>query len=75
MLIQVVHRETSGLMKVDSGEEFRPSATNLMFRASLTILISTGGIHKELLWFPSLKRRNVCVLPPTSALKCLSQSY
>ena len=64
MLIRVVHRVTSGLMKVDSGKELRPSVTTLMFRASLTILISTDGIHKELLWFPSLKRKNVKVLLP-----------
>jgi hypothetical protein len=59
MLKQVVHRVTSGLIKVGSSEE--PSDTTLMFRASITILISTDGIHKELLWFPSLKRKNVCV--------------
>jgi len=51
MLIHVVKRVTSGLMKVDPSEEFRPSATVLIFRSSVAVLISTVGNHKELLWF------------------------
>ena len=66
MLKQVVHRVTSGPIKVVSSEE--PSATTLMFRTSITILISTDGIHKELLWFSSLKLKNVCVTHPRPAL-------
>jgi hypothetical protein len=59
MLTHVVHEVTSGLVNVDSDEELRPSASD-------TILMSTDGIHKELRWFPSLKRKNVYVtLHPT----------
>jgi hypothetical protein len=55
MLIQVVNRVTSGLMKVESSEEFRPSATVLIFRSSVAVLISTDENHKQLLWFEILK--------------------
>ena len=59
MLIQVVNRVTSGLMKVESSEEFRPSATVLIFRSSVAVLISTDENHKQLLWFEILKYKNV----------------
>jgi len=64
MLIQAVHEATCGMMKVDSSEEFRPSATKLMFRASVTILISTEGINKEILWFEILEYKDIYVTLP-----------
>jgi hypothetical protein len=69
MLIQVVHEVTSGLMKLDSSEEFRSSATILMFRASVTVLISTEGINKELLWFEILKYIKITPSRPLTIYK------
>jgi hypothetical protein len=80
ILTQMVHVVTSVLFNVDSDEELRPSAKTWTFRAPVTIIISTDGVHKELLWFPSLKRKNVYIISPhptptLSALQPLSQSY
>ena len=77
MLIQAVHEVTSGLMKLVSSEEFRPSATALIFGASVTILISTVGIHKEIMSIEILECKNVCVtaVPPPNALQRLYLSH
>jgi hypothetical protein len=61
MLTLVEHVVISGLNNADCDEQLRPSATTWMFRAYVTILMSTDGIHKELLWFPSLIRKNVYI--------------
>ena len=71
MLIQAVHEVTSGLIKLVSSEEFRPSARTLIFSASVTILISTDGIHKDIMWTEILECKNVCVtaVPPLTLYK------
>jgi hypothetical protein len=63
MLTHVVHVVTNGLINVHSDEELTLSARTWMFRASVTILMSTNGIHKDFLWFPSLKL-NIYISPP-----------